>query len=90
MAKRTAVRTKMSSKGQLVVPRELRERRGWREGTVLELEETPRGVLLRLADSDRTLDLDDLVGSAGYSGPRRSLADMDRAITDEARRRGSR
>ncbi|MDQ3036634.1 MAG: AbrB/MazE/SpoVT family DNA-binding domain-containing protein [Myxococcota bacterium] len=90
MTNRGSLRTKMSSKGQLVVPRELRERRGWREGTVLELEETPRGVLLRVAEPGRTLDVADLVGSAGYSGPRRTLAEMERAIDDEGRRRGSR
>jgi AbrB family looped-hinge helix DNA binding protein len=90
MAKRTAVRAKMSSKGQLVVPRELREARGWGEGTVLVLEETPRGLLLRLPDPERTLDVDDLVGCAGYSGRRRTLAEMERAIRDEARRRGTR
>ncbi len=80
----------MSSKGQIVVPRELRERRGWREGSELVLEETSQGVLLRLAQPERTLEISDLVGSAGYRGPRRSLADMEHGIVAEARRRGSR
>jgi AbrB family looped-hinge helix DNA binding protein len=90
VTKRDHVRTRVSSKGQVVVPREVRDRRGWREGTELVVEETPRGVLLRLAEPARTLDISELIGSAGYSGPRRTLADMERGILTEARRRGSR
>lgn len=90
MTKLSGVRTKMSSKGQIVIPRELRLRRGWSEGTEMVLEETSRGVLLLLPEPERTLDVSALVGCAGYSGPRHSLAEMERAIVAEARRRGAR
>lgn len=84
------MRTKMSSKGQVVIPRELRERRGWREGTELIVEETDGGVLLRFPTLERKLEVSALVGCAGYRGPRRSLDEMEQGILDEARRRGSR
>ena len=44
-------RIRMSSKGQIVVPREVREKRGWGDGTVLEVVDTARGVLVRGASA---------------------------------------
>lgn len=41
------VRAKISSKGQLVIPKELRDARGWTEGTELEFEESGREIVLR-------------------------------------------
>jgi AbrB family looped-hinge helix DNA binding protein len=90
MTKVGTLRTRMSSKGQIVIPRELRERRGWSEGTEMLLEETTRGVLLLRPEPERTLELSDLVGCAGYSGRRHSLAEMAQGIVSEARRRGGR
>ncbi len=79
----------MSSKGQIVVPRELREKRGWREGTALELVDTPRGLVIRGAAAE-VLPIDALVGCIRYRGPKRSVAEMERAVLAEARRRGAR
>ena len=42
------MRTRLSSKGQIVLPKELRDRRGLRAGAELEIEEVPEGMLLRL------------------------------------------
>ena len=39
--------TKVSSKGQVVLPRAVRERKKWQSGTQLLVEETKDGVLLR-------------------------------------------
>jgi AbrB family looped-hinge helix DNA binding protein len=40
-------RAKMSSKGQIVVPKSVRDAHGWREGTELEFVESGRAVVLR-------------------------------------------
>jgi AbrB family looped-hinge helix DNA binding protein len=50
----------MGDRGRLVVPAELRERRGWREGTPLVLVETPRGVVLLPREQLRDLVRSDL------------------------------
>jgi AbrB family looped-hinge helix DNA binding protein len=42
------VHTKLSAKGQIVIPKDVRERLGWPQGSALELVETSEGVLLRL------------------------------------------
>jgi AbrB family looped-hinge helix DNA binding protein len=83
-------RIRMSSKGQIVVPREVREKRGWGDGTVLELVDTPRGVLVRGASAAAEGSIDALVGCIPYRGPKHTVAEMNRAVLAEARRRGAR
>lgn len=39
--------TKLSTKGQVVLPKELRSARAWVTGTDFTVESTPDGVLLR-------------------------------------------
>lgn len=85
-----ARRVRMSSKGQIVVPLEARERCGWGEGTVLEIVETTRGVLLRRPEAASTASIDALIGCIPYRGRRHSVAEMERAVLAEARRRGAR
>jgi len=79
--------TKLSSKGQIVLPSAVRKAKAWRTGQELAVESTPEGVLLRPMKPFPPTRLEDVVGCAGYRGPRRSLADMDAAVAAEARRR---
>jgi AbrB family looped-hinge helix DNA binding protein len=78
------MKARLSSKGQIVLPKYLRDRRGWSPGTVLDVEEVPEGVLLRFVKRPPVASVEDLLGCTGYRGPRRSLAEMDAAIRDEA------
>jgi AbrB family looped-hinge helix DNA binding protein len=79
--------TRLSTKGQLIIPKEIRERHGWKAGTELIVEDHGDSVVLR-----RTLDLpvttlEDLVGCAGYEGPPLTLQDMEAGIAKGARER---
>ena len=80
------MRTRISSKGQLVLPKEIRERRGMLEGMEVEVEEVPGGVLLKLVRGAEDASLDELLGATGYRGPTKTLEDMERAIREGARR----
>ena len=40
------VQTTLSSKGQIVIPQEIREDLGWKQGTKLSIVETPNGILV--------------------------------------------
>jgi AbrB family looped-hinge helix DNA binding protein len=82
---RLTMKTRLSSKGQLVLPKVLRERYGLKEGTEVELEEVEGGVLLHFVPATGVASLDDLLGCVGYHGPRRSLVAMQRAIARGAR-----
>jgi AbrB family looped-hinge helix DNA binding protein len=79
------MKARLSSKGQIVLPKLLRDRRGWEAGTTLEVEEVPEGVLLRSVAELPAASIEDLLGCTGYRGPRRSLADMEAAIRAEAK-----
>jgi AbrB family looped-hinge helix DNA binding protein len=41
------VNTKLSTKGQIVIPQSLRERKNLHPGDILEIEETGQGIFLR-------------------------------------------
>ena len=72
--------TRLSSKGQLVLPKSIRDADDWREGTEFSVERVADGVLLRPLRPVPPTRLDDVVGSAGYRGPARSMAQMEQAI----------
>ncbi len=37
----------LSTKGQIVLPKAIRDSKGWKAGTEFTMEETPQGLLLR-------------------------------------------
>ena len=79
--------TQMSTKGQVVLPKAVRERRGWRAGEELIVEERPEGVLLRSASKTAWSQMDDIFGSLGPVDRAFSLDEMNVAMLDEAARR---
>jgi len=72
--------TRLSSKGQLVLPKAIRDADNWAEGTEFVVERVPQGVLLRPIPRLPVTRLEDVIGCAGFRGSARSLADMERAI----------
>lgn len=86
MKEKTASTT-LSAKGQVVIPKVVRDARGWHPGLELLVEQTEEGVLLRPRTASREQDALALRGCAGYRGPRRTLADMEAAIVREAKDR---
>jgi len=84
---RPAARTEvihLSSKGQLIIPKEICERHGWTAGMELIVEDHGSSVVLRRAE-DLPATMEDLVGCAGYTGPSRSLEEMEAGIARGAR-----
>ncbi len=81
------MRARVSSKGQLVLPKEIRDKRGLVPGSEVEIEEVPAGVLLKLVRGPEEASVDDLLGCTGYRGPRKTLDDMVLAIREGARAR---
>ncbi len=79
--------TTISTKGQVVLPKALRDARKWRPGTKLIVVETADGLLLRAATVFPATTLDEVVGMLKYDGPPVSIEDMNAAIEVEARRR---
>ncbi|MDZ4842326.1 MAG: AbrB/MazE/SpoVT family DNA-binding domain-containing protein [Hyphomicrobium aestuarii] len=72
--------TKLSSKGQIVIPKAAREAAGWKAGDELVVEPQTGGLLIRRKSPFRQTTMDEVVGCANYTGPRRTIEDMDAAI----------
>ena len=53
-----AITTKLSTKGQLILPKAIREKLKWRAGTPLVLEWTDNGVLVKAASPFPAATLD--------------------------------
>ena len=83
-------RTRLSSKGQLVLPKAIRDADGWSEGTEFLVERVAEGVLLRPARPFPATRLEDVVGIALYRGPVVSVDDMARAIAQGVKARRGR
>jgi AbrB family looped-hinge helix DNA binding protein len=77
--------SRLSMKGQIVIPRGLRARRHWDPGIELVFEETEAGVLLRERKPFPPTRVEEGLGCTGYSGPARSDAEIDAALLDAAR-----
>jgi AbrB family looped-hinge helix DNA binding protein len=82
--------TRLSSKGQLVLPKAIRDADDWTEGTEFIVERVPEGVLLRPVRPLPVTRLEDVIGCAGYRGRARSVAEMERAIAKGVKARRDR
>jgi AbrB family looped-hinge helix DNA binding protein len=79
--------TTVSTKGQVILPKAVRERREWNAGTRLLVEDTPDGVLLRRAAALAPTRAEEVFGMLRHGGPPKSIEEMDAAVLLEARRR---
>ncbi len=83
--------TTLSTKGQIILPKNIREARAWRPGMEFTVEETPEGVLLRPARPFPETTLDEVVGCLKTKRKRPvSLKEMDDAITKAVKERHDR
>lgn len=88
MAKPSArLTTIVSTKGQVILPKAIRDQRHWLAGTRLTVEDTAEGVILKSAPLFAPTKVDDVFGALGYDGRSLSLEEMDAAIAAEAKRR---
>ena len=74
--------TTLSSKGQVVIPKELRDARKWHAGMSLTVEEVPQGLLIRPAKQPLfpPTKLENVMGCLKYDGPALSVAEIDRQM----------
>jgi AbrB family looped-hinge helix DNA binding protein len=72
--------TKLSSKGQVIIPKILRSRYKWEIGQELTVIDTGDGILLRSARPFNKAELDEVAGVLKHSGKPVSLDEMEKAI----------
>ncbi len=59
---------KLSTKGQIVIPKEIREQLSWQAGTELYLVSSSAGVMLKATPKKSGRKLEDLMGMLKYDG----------------------
>ena len=72
--------TKLSSKGQVIIPKILRSRYKWDIGQELTVIDTGEGILLRSSRPFKKTELDEVAGALKYSGKPVLLDEMELAI----------
>ncbi|HLY55836.1 MAG TPA: AbrB/MazE/SpoVT family DNA-binding domain-containing protein [Stellaceae bacterium] len=77
----------VTTKGQVTLPKAIRQKRRWYAGTKLIIEETKDGVLLKPAPLFAPTRPEDVAGCLKYDGPPKTIEEMDEAILEEAKRR---
>jgi AbrB family looped-hinge helix DNA binding protein len=82
--------TTISTKGQVILPKAVREHHNWDAGTRLTVEDTADGVLLKAAPVFPPAKPEDVFCSLRSEGPPKTLEEMDAAIAAEVRERHAR
>jgi AbrB family looped-hinge helix DNA binding protein len=82
--------TRVSTKGQIILPKAIRQHRHWEPGTRLIIEDTPDSVLLKPAPLFAPTRPEDVFGSLASKGPPKTLDEMDASVLAEAQRRHAR
>ena len=82
--------TTLSTKGQLILPKVVRDRTGWASGDRLVVEERPESVLLRREMGEAPTRLEDVAGVLQhlYKGPVIPVEDTDRLLGEAFGREG--
>jgi AbrB family looped-hinge helix DNA binding protein len=76
--------TRLSSKGQTIIPKSLRDKFQWPVGQEFVVISTENGILLKVKNPFEPAKLDDVAGSLKYEGVPKTLADMEAAIRQGA------
>jgi AbrB family looped-hinge helix DNA binding protein len=82
--------TRLSTKGQIILPKNIRVSRAWGPGTEFTVEETGEGILLRPAARFPAADLGEVAGCLRPKGKSKTPAQMRAAIGREVMRRHDR
>lgn len=82
--------TTVSTKGQVILPKAVRELRRWTAGTRLIVEETEDGVLLKQAPLFALTQTEDVFASLASDAPPKSLEELELGILAEAKRQHAR
>ena len=72
--------TRLSRKGQVVIPHRIREALGWEPGVEFTVETLEDGITLRPLSAFAPATTDEVFGCLPYRGAKKSLKDMEEGI----------
>lgn len=71
---------RLSSKGQVIIPKSIRNTHQWGVGQEFVVEDTGDGILLKPKASFSTTTIKDVAGCLKYDGAPKSIEEMNDAI----------
>jgi len=77
--------TRLSNKGQVVIPKAIRVLHGWKPGIEFVIENVGDGIKLKPMKPYKETTIEEVIGCVGYKGPKKSLKDMEAAIAKGAK-----
>jgi AbrB family looped-hinge helix DNA binding protein len=90
MAQAKKATTTISTKGQVILPKAIRDEKDWAPGLKLTAESAPEGVLLRPERLFPETKFDDVRGRLDAKGKRLKIEDFDTVIANEVKGRHAR
>lgn len=78
-------KTTLSNKGQIVIPKQVRAAHGWEPGLEFVVEDTGDGIKLKPVKPYPETKIEEVLGCVNYKGPKKSLKEMEAAISERAR-----
>jgi AbrB family looped-hinge helix DNA binding protein len=79
--------TKLSSKGQVIIPKPFRTAHRWEPGQELVVIDTGDGVLLKPKTPFHETNIEDVASCLRYAGEPKTLNDMEQAIRQGVKER---
>lgn len=77
--------TRLSSKGQIIIPQSIREAHKWQPGLEFNVIDTEKGILLTPRLPFKRTSTKDVIGCVNYKGKKKSLREMERGIAKGAK-----
>lgn len=78
--------TKLSSKGQVIIPKHIRESHHWDTGLELQVIEFEGGILLKPKAPFTQTTINEVAGCLPYTGPAKNDKDIETAMKQAARK----
>lgn len=78
--------TRLSSKGQIIIPQRIREAHQWQAGLEFNVIDTEEGILLTPRLPFKPTSIKDVLGCVNYKGRKKSLKEMEAGIAKGAKK----
>lgn len=78
--------TRLSSKGQVIIPQAIREAHHWQPGVEFVVIDTEQGILLTPVKSFKSVSVQSVIGCVNYQGKKKSLKEMKQGIVKGAKK----
>ena len=78
--------TRLSSKGQIIIPQSIRDAHHWEPGLNFAVTEVNGGILLKPYKAFKAINVDEVLGCTGYKGKKKTLKEMEEGIARGAKK----